>query len=181
MMKRFVLLIVIFLVKYHTLYPQRYVADKGMVDFFSQATLEDIKAENRKVQSIFNASTGEIAFRVGIRDFEFKKKMMQEHFNEKYMESDKYPDATFSGTIEGFSPDEQGWQNVTAKGDLKIHGVTHKVEVPGTLRIVDAGNLQMRSEFIVKLEDYGVTIPQILWQNIAEQVKVTIELNYRKN
>ncbi len=181
MMKRWFFLVVLFLVKCHSLYPQRYVADKGMVDFFSQATLEDIKAENQKAQSIFNASTGEIAFRVGIRDFQFKKKLMQEHFNEKYMESDKFPYATFSGTLEGFSPEGTGWQNVTAKGDLKIHGVAHKIEVPGTVKIIDAESILMRSEFTVKLEDYGITIPQILWQNIAEQVKVTIELNYKKN
>lgn len=180
-MRRLFLVVILILVKYHALYPQRYVADKGMVDFYSQATLEDIKAENRKVQSLFNASTGEIAFRIGIRDFQFQKKLMQEHFNEKYMESDKYPDGTFAGILDGFSSGATGWQYVTARGDLKIHGVVRKVEIPGTVRIVDDDNIQMRSEFIVKLEDYGVAIPQILWQNIAEQVKVTIELNYKKN
>src|SRR5690606_10538132 len=116
-MKRLLLVVILILVKYHSLYPQRYVADKGMVDFYSQATLEDIKAENRKVQSLFNASTGEIAFIIGIRDFQFQKKLMQEHFNEKYMESDKYPDGTFSGTLDGFSPEATGWQHVMAKGD----------------------------------------------------------------
>lgn len=159
-------------------YAQKYSAAEGVITFYSKATVEDIKADNRKVASIFNASTGEIAFSIPINQFQFEKKLMQEHFNEKYLESEKYPKSTFSGKVEGFYLNTQGVQQATAKGKLTIHGVTRDVEIPGTIE-VQSGSLRMQSKFIVKLEDYNVKIPKLMWQNIAEQVEVTVNLTYK--
>jgi polyisoprenoid-binding protein YceI len=179
-MRDVVLNISLFLILSSSAYSQRYTAKEGMVDFYSQATLEDIRAENKKIHSLFNASTKEIAFRIRISDFKFRKKLMQEHFNEKYMESEKYPDATFTGVLEGFTVDKQGTQNVTAKGSMKIHGVTREVEIPGTIELVPDG-ANMKSVFKIRLEHYNIAIPQILWQNIAEEVEVTLHVKYKKN
>jgi polyisoprenoid-binding protein YceI len=159
-------------------YAQKYTAVEGVITFFSAATLEDIKADNRKAASVFNAATGDIAFSIPINQFQFEKKLMQEHFNEKYLESEKYPKSTFSGKVEGFSLNAQGVQQVMAKGKLTIHGVTRDVEIPGTIE-VQTGSLKMQSKFMVKLEDYSVKIPKLMWQNIAEQVEVTVDLTYK--
>lgn len=156
---------------------QKYVSEKGVIIFFSEAAIEDIKAENSKANSMYNTQTGDIAFSVPIREFQFEKKLMKEHFNEKYMESEKYPKATFSGKLDG-SSGTVGVYEVKAKGKLVIHGVTKEVEIPGTLEITEQ-QILMKSKFIVRLKDYNIMIPQLMWQNIAEQVEVSIEFTYK--
>lgn len=158
---------------------QKFVLEKSVITFFSDAAIEDIRAENVKASSIFNSQTADVAFTVPIREFQFEKKLMQEHFNgDKYMESDKFPKATFSGKLEGFDAAAKGAKQVRAKGKLTIHGVTKDVEIPGTIDVT-GDKVVMKSKFLVKLEDYKINIPQILWQNIAEQVEVTVEFFYK--
>jgi len=157
---------------------QKYLLEKGVIIFFSDATIEDIKAENGKANSMFNTQTSDVAFSVPIREFQFDKKLMQQHFNEKYMESEKYPKATFSGKMEGFDPAIKSVRQVKARGKLTIHGVATEVEIPGTIEVV-GDKIMMKSKFMVKLEDYKIKIPQLMWQNIAEQVEVTVEFSYK--
>ncbi|HET9054392.1 MAG TPA: YceI family protein, partial [Cyclobacteriaceae bacterium] len=147
------------------------------ITFFSDALLEDITATNTKTTSLFNPQSGDIAFSVPIREFQFEKKLMQEHFNEKYMESDKYPNATFSGKLVGFDPAAQSEQAVKAKGKLTLHGVTKDVELPGTVRAGE--KIAMKSKFRVKLADYNIKIPQLVFQNIAEEVEVSVAITYK--
>lgn len=179
-MKHLLFIVLLLLLQVDVVYSQRYTVKEGVVDFFSDAALEDISAENAKVQSLFNSETGEIAFRIRISDFRFSRKLMQEHFNEKYMESEKYPYATFSGKLLNYDAAATNDQQVTASGKLTIHGVTHAVTIPGTVKR-DGEGLKMNSSFMVRLEDYNIAIPQLLWQNIAEEVKVTIRLTYKKS
>lgn len=157
---------------------QKYVSEKGAISFFSAASLEDIKAENSKVMSLFNPSSGDIAYSLPVSEFKFEKKLMGEHFNEKYMESDKYPKATFKGKLSGYDLALTSVQNVVAQGKLTVHGVTKDVSIPGTFEIRD-GKILVQSKFIIKLVDYEVKIPQLMWQNIAEQVEVTLNLTYK--
>jgi len=157
---------------------QKYTIEKSYASFYSHATLEDIKAENTKVAGLFNGATSDIAFSVPIKDFEFAKSLMKEHFNEKYLESDKYPKATFQGKLSGYNLKSSGIQNAKAVGKLTIHGVTKDVEIVGTLEM-QSNKVLMKSKFIVKLEDHKVTIPQLVWQNIAEQVEVTIDFVFK--
>jgi hypothetical protein len=157
---------------------QKYVVEKSMISFYSHATIEDISAKNEKIASIFNAATGEIVFSIPISEFQFAKSLMQEHFNEKYMESDKYPKASFQGVIAGYDAQAKGAQQLKAKGKLTVHGVTKDVEIPGTLE-KQGDKLTLKSKFIVVLEDYNITRPQLLWKNIAEQVEVTAEISYK--
>ena len=156
---------------------QKLSVEKSKIVFFSHAAIEDITAENKKASGIFNSENGEIVFFVPISEFKFKKALMQEHFNEKYMESDKFPKATFQGKIEGYDKNS-GTQSAKAIGKLTIHGVTNDVEIPGTIT-KQGSKLQMNSKFIVKLADYNIAIPQLLWQNIAEQVEVTAEFGFK--
>lgn len=156
---------------------QKLVAEKSVITFFSDALIEDITATNSKTVSIFNKQTGEIAFSVPIREFQFEKKLMQEHFNEKYLESDKYPKATFSGKLLNFNETQTGVQNVKASGKLTIHGVTKDVEISGTAQLDD--KLVLKSKFNVRLADYKVKIPQVVFQNIAEVVEVSVDITYK--
>jgi polyisoprenoid-binding protein YceI len=158
--------------------PQKYSVEKSDIVFFSDAAIEDIKADNKKASGIFNATNGDIVFSIPINEFQFQKSLMQEHFNEKYMESDKFPKATFSGKVAGFDANASETQQAKANGKLTIHGVTNEVEIPGTIEKKD-NKLILKTKFMVKLVDYKITIPQLLWQNIAEQVEVTCEFVFK--
>ena len=157
---------------------QKYVIEKSDIGFFSDAAIEDIKAANKKASGIFNTATGDIVFSIPINEFQFEKSLMQEHFNEKYMESDKFPKATFQGKVSDFDVNLTASRQAKAKGKLTIHGVTNEVEIPGTIEKKD-DKLVLKTKFMVKLVDHKITIPQLLWQNIAEQVEVTGEFVFK--
>ena len=115
-----------------------------------------------------------------IRNFEFEQEKMKEHFNENYMESDKYPMSTFTGKInEEIDYNKDTTYNVTASGKLKIHGVTKERTVDGTVTIED-GKIKLYSDFMVTLEDHKVKIPSLMFQKIAEEVKVTLKADLKK-
>lgn len=157
---------------------QRYFAEKPAITFFSDGVIEDITAKNQKVTSIFDVVGGEVAYLMNVKDFEFVNKLMQTHFNEKYMESDKFPKSSFKGTITGFKYNAGGTQPVNATGKLTIHGVTRDISIPGTIE-VSGTKLIMKAKFLVKLTDYNITVPQVVWDKIAQQVEVTLDFVYR--
>ena len=157
---------------------QKFVSERGSIKFFSQAAIEDITATNEKTTALFDGTLGTIAFVVPINQFVFAKSLMQEHFNEKYMESDRFPKSTFQGRITGFNPEATGEQSVNAQGKLTIHGVTKDVNIPGQI-VKTAKGLDMSSKFMVELKDYKIEIPRLMWQNIAERVEVTLEISFR--
>jgi len=157
---------------------QKLTAERTFVSFFSKASIEDIKGENTKAMSIFNSETMDIVFSIPIKEFEFDKALMKEHFNEKYLESEKFPKATFSGKVTGFLKDSRGEQAAMAKGKMTIHGVSREIEVPGVITM-EGGQLTVRAVFKIKLADYEVKIPRLLWKNIAEEVEVKIDFVYK--
>lgn len=174
---RFILLIQVILLIRAQLQAQTYQAIEGTITFFSSAPLEDIEATNHEVSSLFQTQTGKIAFSVPNNEFQFEKSLMQQHFNEKYMESHQYPQSTFEGKISGYQPGLAGKQKVKASGTLSIHGVSQLVEVDGLL-INNDSQINLEAIFPVKLKDYKIKIPKVLFHNIAEQVKVTVQLKY---
>lgn len=148
------------------------------LSFFSSAPIEDIKAESKKGVSAVNFETKSIYFKVEIRSFEFPKSLMQEHFNENYLESDKYPFAEFKGNVAGnVDPTKDGVYPVKVQGDLNIHGVTRNYSVDGNFK-VERGIITGKSTFKVKLVDHHIKIPSIVIKNIAEIVDVTVVANY---
>ena len=157
---------------------QKYISEKSNIVFFSSALLEDIEARNEKAKSVFNADNGDIVFSIPVNQFQFAKSLMQEHFNEKYMESEKYPKSTFKGKVLDF---EKGRENkeIWAEGELEIHGVKRNVKIPGNLIFKDK-KVIMESKFTIKLEDYAIKIPSLLFQKIAEEVEVTINFEYKR-
>lgn len=118
---------------------------------------------------------------VPIKDFEFDKDLMKQHFNEKYLETEKFPKAQFGGKLVGYDKSTSGVQSVTADGKLTIHGVTKQVSILGTIEITSDSKVQMKAKFKVKLVDYKIKIPQVVWQNIAEEIEVSIEFLMKQN
>lgn len=149
----------------------------GKIKFFSAAMLENIEATTSSVSSVFNESTADVAILISVKSFIFKKKLMQEHFNESYMESEKYPDASFTGKISAVkSLKENPNQSVNILGALVIHGVSMQRDVNATLSLGADGALTAKGTFPVKLEDHKIKIPSLLFKNIAETVEVTFEI-----
>ncbi|MCC6840644.1 MAG: YceI family protein [Flavobacteriales bacterium] len=155
----------------------------GEISFFSSTPMEDITAVNRKVTSVLDPTTGAVEFAALIKAFEFEKALMQEHFNENYMESATYPKATFKGTLKATSGDDlrtAGSHAVTVAGDLTIHGVARPVAVQGTIVTTAAGTMKATSEFEVKPEDHGIKIPGVVRDKIAKSIRVKVNLEYSK-
>lgn len=177
-MKKFILVVLI-LSWGHDLLAQSYQSTESEVTFFSSAPMEDIKATNKKATSLFDAATGSIAFVVPINGFQFRKSLMQQHFNENYLESDKYPNATFEGKVSGYDPESSGVQEAVAEGTMTIHGVAKKVKINGQISKV-AGGLKIETKYPIKVADYGIEIPRVVFYNIAEIVEVTAIFIYRE-
>jgi hypothetical protein len=155
-----------------------YTCKNARITLFSSALIEDIKAVTPAGVSVYNATTGELDFSVGISSFQFEKAFMQQHFNSDYMESDKYPKAIFKGKIqEHIDITKEGTYVVSASGELTVHGVTQKRTVQGSLTVKN-GIITMSSEFMVKCADHHIDIPQILFYHIAESIKITVSATY---
>ena len=162
---------------------ERFATRTGHIAFFSETSVENIEANNRKVTSVFDATTGAIEFAVLIKAFEFEKALMQEHFNENYMESNTFPKANFKGKVTGVGEDKlkkEGTYTVTAQGDLTVHGVSKSVSITGSFTVDAAGAVKATSEFMIVPEDHGIKIPGVVRKNIAEKIKVTVNLEYAK-
>lgn len=159
------------------------ITKTGSVAFFSSTPLEDIEATNNAVNSYINTQTGEVAYSVTVKAFSFKKALMQEHFNDNYMESDKYPKSTFKGKIVNLDKinfNKDGKYNADIEGDLTIHGVTKPVKTKGELE-VKGGNVKAVSKIPVKPTDFEINIPAGVKGKIAETLEVKINMDYKKN
>lgn len=159
---------------------QKYSAKNGYVGFYSHTPVEDIKADNNQVASVLDSETGDIVFQILNKSFHFERALMEEHFNENYMESEKFPKSTFKGKITDISSVKfsvPGVYNVTVEGEMNMHGVAKPFSTKGTLEVLKEG-LAARSEFVIIPEDYGIDIPGIVREKIAKEIKVTVNIKY---
>jgi hypothetical protein len=155
-----------------------YKSKDALITFFSKSPLEDISAKNNQVTSILNINTGEIVFFVPIRGFKFEKDLMETHFNEKYLESDKYPKASLKAKInEKIDYSKDGEYNVTATGTMNIHGVDKNITEKGKLTI-KGGEIHLECNFVAITADYKIEIPKLVIKNIAEKIDVKVIANY---
>lgn len=157
---------------------QKFMTKNGYIGFFSHTPIEDIKADNNQVASILDTSTGEIVFQALMKSFKFEKALMEEHFNENYVESEKFPKSTFKGKIVNLSDvnfSKPGVYKATVTGDLTIHGITKNISEPGEIEIAGDG-INARSKFIIIPEDYNIEIPAVVRENIAKEITVTVEV-----
>jgi polyisoprenoid-binding protein YceI len=154
----------------------KYMTQKGTVSFFSTSIIEDIEAHTEQTAALVDLQTGQLAFSIPIRSFQFKRTLMQEHFNENYMESERFPKATFKGHVVAYNADmlsKPGPQRVTVEGDLTIHGVTKHLSVVGALEQAK-GTLLVNAYFSVAPADYGIEIPLLVRENIAKVVGIKV-------
>lgn len=181
-MKNKILWMALFLVfSLTTTAQKRYFTKTGHIDFFSHTAIEDIKGVNDQVTSFLDIATGDMVFSVLNRSFQFVKPLMQEHFNENYIESEKFPKSSFDGKIADLKSIDfakSGKYPVKVAGKLTIHGVTKDIEAAGFLTI-DKDKINGESVFSINPEDYGIKIPGVVRQNIAESFKVTVQMNYQ--
>jgi hypothetical protein len=145
------------------------------IRFFSSTPLEDIDAVSKNGKMVVQSSQNLIQIKLQIKDFHFKNALMEEHFNENYMETERFPNSSFSGTLTGISSySTDGKYNVTAKGWLEIHGVKNLIQIPGSITIQNQ-KLILHSVFTVKLVDYKIKVPSLYITNIAEQIEITFD------
>jgi hypothetical protein len=178
-MKRIVLFFT-FTFLFFSVNAQKFMTRNGYIGFYSHTALEDIKGDNNQVASVLDISTGEIVFQVLIKSFHFEKALMEEHFNENYMESEKFPKSTFKGKITNLTAvdfSKVGKYDVVVEGDLNIHDITNKVIVKGNLEVV-TGGINANSKFNIVPEDYKITIPGVVRDNIAKNLEVTVTMKY---
>ncbi len=155
---------------------QVFTTRNGFIGFYSKTPVEDIKAENNQVYAAIDALKKNIAFTLLMKGFIFTKELMQEHFNENYIESDKYPKANFTGSFTGnFSIDKEGIYNVLVKGSLTLHNITKSIEVPAMLE-VKSGKVFGKSEFKLKPEDFNISIPSIVREKITNEITVRVNI-----
>jgi len=151
------------------------------VSFFSSTPVEDIKAASGKGVAVLMSRSRDVAFQIPIKSFEFDKGLMQEHFNENYMESDKYPYARFKGRInQDIDFTKDGEYNVTVTGPLLIHGVEKTRTINGKLKI-SGGTLNIVSAFNVACADHNIKIPTLIVTKVAEVINVKIDANLTRN
>jgi polyisoprenoid-binding protein YceI len=158
----------------------KYKIIKSEVTFFSDAPLEDIGASNKETQGIIDFDAKNFLFKIPIKSFLFESKLMEDHFNENYMESEKFPTTVFKGVIQGeYNLKKDGEYPVNAVGDLTIHGITQKRTIPSTI-IVKGGVPSLKSKFNVKLVDHKIDIPTLVFEKLAETVEVKIDAALQK-
>jgi polyisoprenoid-binding protein YceI len=152
----------------------------GYIGFFSSTPLENIKADNNQVASVIDISTGEVVFQVLIKSFKFERALMEEHFNENYMESEKFPKSTFKGKISNLAAvdfNKPGQYDVTIEGDLNIHDVTNRISAKGSISVV-SGGINANSKFDIIPEEYKINIPGVVRNKIAKTIEVTVAMKY---
>jgi polyisoprenoid-binding protein YceI len=154
----------------------RYFSKDGKISFYSKAPMENIEAHNNKAVSVIDLSSGAMEFSVLMKGFEFEKAKMQEHFNENYVESDKYPKASYVGKIENLSSlkiKQDGSYPVKITGKLTMHGVTKDQSAEAVIT-VKGGNISAVSDLTITLQDYNVQIPSLVAEKISKTVKITV-------
>jgi hypothetical protein len=155
---------------------QIYSSKTGDILFHSTSPLEDIDGRNKSVKGILNTNTGDVYFVASITQFEFAKALMKEHFNENYLESEKYPDATYKGKInEKVDYTKDGVYPVTTTGKFKIHGVEKESTEKGSVT-VKGKTILLHADMKIKVADYNIEIPKLVIQNIAEVVDVKVDI-----
>jgi polyisoprenoid-binding protein YceI len=158
----------------------KFICKNGYIGFYSHTPMEDIKGDNNQVASILNTENGEVIINVLMKSFKFDRALMEEHFNENYVESDKYPKSTFKGKITNLSAidfKKDGIYNVDIEGNMLIHGATNPVKTQGTLEIKE-GKITAKSKFQLDPKEYKIDIPSVVKEKFADKMDITVNAVY---
>jgi len=174
-MKKYLLAITFAATTIYTSVGQVYMAKESDISFFSASVIENIEAHNHACKPVMNVATQEVLFKVPITSFNFSSALMQEHFNENYMESEKFPFSTFAGKIDekiDFSKD--GCYKATVTGMMMMHGVSKKITATGTVT-VSGSQIILKSVFKIHIADYNIEVPALYVQTIAEDIEIHVD------
>jgi len=177
MKKQFLSAIVLLLFASSVIAQDKYFTKSGKIVFNSKASLENIEANNKSATCVLDIKTGNLQFAILMKGFEFEKALMQEHFNENYLESNKFPRADFKGLVVNNSEinyNKDGSYPARVKGKLTIHGETKDVETSGTIQ-VKGGKIATAASFAIELADYKIEIPKVVKDNISKSVNIKVE------
>lgn len=177
-MKNSIIILFVFLVASQVFSQETYLTKEGYISFFSHSLAEDIKADNYQVLSVIDKKTGEIAIQLLMKSFMFKKALMQQHFNQSYVESYKYPKATFKGIIINFNELESQNNTVEIKGILSIHGKEKEISTQAKVEVLK-DQINLSGNFMVEVADFDINIPVVVRNNIAKTIKVTFDLQHK--
>jgi hypothetical protein len=161
--------------------PGIFMMTSGNIHFKSNAPLEVIEATSNELKGAINASEGTFAFTIDIKSFQgFNSPLQREHFNENYLESRKFPKASFTGKIiEKINFDQDGDYTIRAKGELNVHGIARERIIKSQVK-VNNGRLYVTSGFTVLLDEHEIAIPKIVYQKIAEEIQVQVSAEFEK-
>jgi len=160
----------------------RYITKTGEINFeASVPSFEEVKAKNSNVSAILNSDNGEFAALALMKGFRFKVALMEEHFNENYMESSKFPKATFKGKIIDFEVSKlsESAKEFIVAGQITMHGIDKFLELPATLAMAD-NTILMKLQFTLRPEDFNIEIPKIVSSKIAEEITVIADYSLTK-
>ena len=180
-MKNIVFTLFLIWVGYQSVAQSRFIDRAGEAHFFSASPIENIEAFNKQALSVLDMQTGEILAVVLMKSFEFEKSLMQEHFNENYVESDKYPKATFKGKILNLKEvdfTKDGTYVLQVDGEMSLHGVTRSVNTKAEATITN-GAIQAKAEFYLAVKDFNIEIPRLVVNNISEKIRVNVKFRYQ--
>ena len=181
-MKAVLVIILFFGFLANALAQSKYIDRNGKASFFSSAPMEDIEAHNNQAVSILDVESGEIVASMLMKSFNFRKALMEEHFNENYIESNKYPKSTFKGkvtNIDQLDVTKNGNYTLDVTGELTLHGVTRKIDLKADA-VVEEGTIKAKAVFRLVVKDFNIEVPGLVRNNLAETVEVTVLFNYQR-
>ena len=179
-MKRLITLILFSTVSILSFSQSVFMTRNGQVSFFSKTLMENIEGTNNEVTSMIDTSKGDIVFAVLVKSFRFEKALMEEHFNENYLESTKFPKATFQGKFtntQSINFTKDGTYTATVEGDLTMHGVKQRQTATGTITVTN-GKISAVSTFTIKLADYKIERPSLVADKISETIEIRVNCQY---
>lgn len=181
-MKTFKLITLFLLIAINVNAQKKLITRTGEVTFTSKTPIEDIEAKNSQTASIFLIDKKTIAFNVLLRSFRFEKALMEEHFNEKYVHSDKYPSAKFKGIIQDDIDlkTPKTYNDVTIVGNMDFHGISKELQVSASIIVREDGAIEFASVFPIKLKDYKIEIPALVRDKISDEIIVNVATNYTR-
>ena len=160
----------------------KYMTRTGSAHFVADGIIkDDVQARSNTVTAVLDASNGQVQARIPVNSFVFRKALMQKHFNENYLESHRFPNASFKGQIQGWNDQmlqKSGSQKIRFVGTLEVHGVARDINEAGLLEVSN-GIIHLETDFKLVVADYGIKVPALVRDKIAKEAEVHVQANLK--
>ena len=160
----------------------KYMTRTGSAHFVADGIIkDDVQARSNTVTAVLDASTGQVQARIPVNSFVFRKALMQENFNENYLASHRFPNASFKGQIQGWNDQmlqKSGPQKIRFVGTLEVHGVARDINEAGLLEVSN-GIIHLETDFKLVVADYGIKVPALVRDKIAKEAEVHVQANLK--